>query len=142
MSRARILLADDNASILERVASLLSTEFDVVATVGDGQAALDAIARLKPDLAVFDVSMPVMSGLEAAAALGGTDRPPRVVFLTIHEDQEFVDAARRAGAVGYVLKRDMFSALLPAVMEALSARPQFLEPVLEPPVPPRQARSS
>ena len=99
MSRARILLADDNASILARVASLLSTDFDVVATVGDGQAALDAIERLKPDLAVFDVSMPAMSGFEAAAALAGIDRPPRVVFLTVHEDQEFVDAAAGQGVV-------------------------------------------
>jgi len=95
MSRARILLADDNASMLERAASLLSAEFEIVAMVRDGRAAIEAIERLKPDLAVFDVSMPVMTGLEAAAALAATAQPPRVVFLTIHEDEEFVDAARR-----------------------------------------------
>jgi len=111
MSRARILLADDNASMLERAASLLSAEFEIVAMVRDGRAAIEAIERLKPDLAVFDVSMPVMTGLEAAAALAATAQPPRVVFLTIHEDEEFVDAARRVGAAGYVLKRDMFHAL-------------------------------
>jgi DNA-binding NarL/FixJ family response regulator len=135
MSRARILLADDNASILERVASLLSAEFEIVAMVRDGQAAIDAIARLKPDLAVFDVSMPVMTGLEAAAALATIDQPPRVVFLTIHEDEEFVDAARRVGAAGYVLKRDIFRALIPAVADALSAQPHFLKPALGWPAP-------
>ena len=135
MSRARILLADDNASMLERVASLLAAEFEIVAMVRDGQAAIDAIARLKPDLAVFDVSMPVMTGLEAAAALAATEQPPRVVFLTIHEDEEFVDAARRVGAAGYVLKRDMFHALIPAVADALSAQPHFLKPVLDRPAP-------
>jgi DNA-binding NarL/FixJ family response regulator len=135
MTRARILLADDNASMLERVASLLSAEFEIVAMVRDGQAALEAIARLKPDVAVLDVSMPVMTGLEAAAALAGTEQPPRVVFLTIHEDEEFVRAARRVGAVGYVLKREMFHALIPAVADALSAEPHFLKPELGPRAP-------
>jgi DNA-binding NarL/FixJ family response regulator len=135
MTRARILLADDNASMLERVASLLSAEFEIVAMVRDGQAALEAIARLKPDVAVLDVSMPVMTGLEAAAALARTEQPPRVVFLTIHEDEEFVGAARRVGAAGYVLKREMFHALIPAVADALSAEPRFLKPVLGPPAP-------
>jgi len=78
--------------------------------------------------------MPVMTGLEAAAAVAGIDDPPRVVFLTIHEDEEFVAAARRVGAAGYVLKRDMFSALVPAVVDALSARPHFLNPELGRPV--------
>jgi len=121
--------------MLERAASLLSAEFEIVAMVRDGRAAIEAIERLKPDLAVFDVSMPVMTGLEAAAALAATAQPPRVVFLTIHEDEEFVDAARRVGAAGYVLKRDMFHALLPAVADALGAQPRFLKPVLGRPAP-------
>lgn len=135
MNRARVVLADDNDSMLERAASLLETEFEVVAKVHDGQAAVDAIVRLKPDLAVFDISMPVMTGLEAAAAVADIDDPPRVVFLTIHEDDEFVAAARRVGAAGYVLKRDMFSELVPAVIEALTAQPDLFKPVAEPPVP-------
>jgi DNA-binding NarL/FixJ family response regulator len=137
MSRARIVLADDNESMLERAASLLAAEFDVVAKVHDGQEAVDAIARLKPDLAVFDISMPVMTGLEAAAAVAGINDPPRVVFLTIHEDEAFVAAARRVGAAGYVLKRDMFSDLVPAVIDALTTEPDLLEPVAEPPGPRR-----
>ena len=136
MNRARVVLADDNESMLERAASLLETEFEVVAKVHDGQAAVDAIVRLKPDLAVFDISMPVMTGLEAAAAVADIDDPPRVVFLTIHEDDEFVAAARRVGAAGYVLKRDMFSDLIPAVIEALTQADLF-KPVAEAPVPHR-----
>jgi len=136
MNRARVVLADDNDSMLERAASLLEAEFEVVAKVHDGQAAVDAVARLRPDLAVFDISMPVMTGLEAAAAVADIDDPPRVVFLTIHEDDEFVAAARRVGAAGYVLKRDMFSDLIPAVIEALTQADLF-KPVAEAPVPHR-----
>jgi DNA-binding NarL/FixJ family response regulator len=131
MARARVLLADDHASMLERVMSLVGAEFDVVGAVGDGQAVLDAVAVLQPDVVVLDISMPVMNGLAAAARLGESRQPPRIVFLTVHDDAAFVAAARGAGAVGYVTKRHIRTDLLPAIRLALEGRTQF-PPLVEP----------
>lgn len=119
MSRPRILLADDHANILERVSELLSTEFEIVAIVRDGLAAVDAAAALEPDLAVLDISMPILNGLEVARRLTAIHPSPRIVFLTVHEDVEYREAARSAGACGYVLKRSLATELLPAIKRAL-----------------------
>jgi DNA-binding NarL/FixJ family response regulator len=132
MARARVLLADDHAAMLERVMSLVGAEFDVVGAVGDGQAVLDAVAVLQPDVVVLDISMPVMSGLAAAARLGESRQPPRIVFLTVHDDAAFVEAARGAGAVGYVTKRHIRTDLLPAIRLALAGRTQFPPPLVGP----------
>jgi DNA-binding NarL/FixJ family response regulator len=132
MARARVLLADDHAAMLERVMSLVAAEFDVVGAVGDGQSVLDAVAVLQPDVVVLDISMPVMSGLAAAARLGESPHPPRVVFLTVHDDAAFVEAARGVGAMGYVTKRHLRTDLVPAIRLAIEGRTQFPETVAEP----------
>ena len=129
MTRARILLADDHASMLERAIRLVSEEFDVVGAMSDGQAALDAAQLLQPDVVVFDISMPVMSGLEAAARLFQSAHRPWIVFLTVHDDPAFILAAREAGAHAYVIKRHIATDLLPAIRLVLDGRTQF------PPVP-------
>jgi DNA-binding NarL/FixJ family response regulator len=125
MTRARVLLADDHAAMLERVVSLVGDEFDVVGAVADGQAVLDAVAVLNPDVVVLDISMPVMSGLVAAARLGECAQPPRVVFLSVYEDSAFIEAARGVGAVGYVTKRHVRTDLVPAIRRAIEGRTQF-----------------
>jgi len=135
MARARIVVADDHANMLERVSRVLETDYDVVAAVPDGLTAVDAVDRLNPDLAIFDISMPGLTGLEAAMKLAGLGRNARVIFLTVHEDQEFVDAARSAGALGYVLKRNILTDLLPAVRRALTGRTTFLAPLIADPTP-------
>jgi len=132
MARVRVLLADDHAEMLERVVSLVGAEFDVVGAVGDGQSVLDAVAVLQPDVVVLDISMPVMSGLAAAARLGESEQPPRIVFLTVHDDTAFVEAARSVGAMGYVTKRHIRTDLVPAIRLAFEGRTQFPEPVVEP----------
>jgi len=132
MTRPRVLLADDHGPMLARVIELVSAEFDVVGAVSDGQAAVDAAAVLQPDLVVFDISMPVMSGLAAAAHLAESARPPRIVFLTVHEDPAFVDAARRVGAMGYVIKRRIGTDLVPAIRLALEGLMQFPSTADEP----------
>ena len=132
MARVRVLLADDHAEMLERVVSLVGAEFDVVGAVGDGQSVLDAVAVLQPDVVVLDISMPVMSGLAAAARLGESEHPPRIVFLTVHDDTAFVEAARGVGAMGYVAKRHIRTDLMPAIRRAIEGRTQFPESAVEP----------
>ncbi len=119
MNRPRVLIADDHQAILDRVSHQLLDDFEIVAAVSDGQAALDAILALKPDAVVLDISMPLMSGLEVASRLLTLLDPPRILFLTVHEDQDFIDAAERAGASGYVLKRNLCTHLIPALRNAL-----------------------
>ena len=133
MARARVLVADDHSCMLERVSCLLAEEFDVVGKVADGQAAVDACTRLRPDLAVFDISMPGMTGLEAAARLAETGLSLPVVFLSAHEDQEFIDAARSVGALGYVFKRNIGTDLLPVVRRALRKPPDISGPLTRAP---------
>jgi DNA-binding NarL/FixJ family response regulator len=75
-----------------------------VGTVDDGEAVLEATRTLKPDVLILDISMGVMSGLEAARLLTRSGSKAKIVFLTVHNDQEFVEEAFSAGAVGYVIK--------------------------------------
>ena len=119
MANARILVADDHAGTRALIASLLESEFDVVATVADGQAAVDATGALHPDVVVLDISMPVLNGLEAAAIIRDLPNAPRIVFCTAFDDVEFANAAIAHGAVALVLKRDMLVELVSAVRRAL-----------------------
>jgi len=119
---ARVLLADDHAALLEKVGQLLDREFDVVGKVRDGQALLDAAERLKPDLVIVDISMPVMGGIEATHRLMEADSNARIVFLTVHEDPNFIREAFAAGASGYVVKSRIALDLIAAVNEVLAGR--------------------
>jgi DNA-binding NarL/FixJ family response regulator len=130
LARPWVLLADDNPEFRGIVAHLLQTDFDVVSTVGDGQAVINEAKRLDPDVLVLDISMPMIDGIAAARQLRATGSVGKVVFLTVHEDTDYVQAALTAGASGYVLKSRVASDLLPALNEALSGR-QFISPVLE-----------
>ena len=136
MKRTTLLLADDHSPVLDHLTHMLSNEFEILGALGNGQAAFEAASVLKPDVVVFDISMPVLSGLAAATRLAESVKPPCVVFLTVHEDQDFVDAAFNAGALGYVLKRRMGTDLIPAIRAALAGR-SFVSPTLMPAVPVR-----
>jgi DNA-binding NarL/FixJ family response regulator len=122
MTGRRVLLADDLPSVLATVAKLLQGSFDIVGTVSDGKAALDSTLALKPDLVVLDISMPVMSGIEVARELKKRGNPPRIVFLTVHEDSDIMATCIDAGGLGYVLKVMMETDLIPAMNEALAGR--------------------
>jgi DNA-binding NarL/FixJ family response regulator len=119
MVRPRVLLADDHQAILDCVSHQLANEFEIIGTLLDGQAAFDATLVLKPDALVLDISMPRLSGLEVAKRLSALPNPPRIVFLTVHEDPDFIDAAEGAGASGYVFKRNMLSHLAGVLRHAL-----------------------
>jgi DNA-binding NarL/FixJ family response regulator len=128
MSKIRVLLADDHESTLEWVRTKLNNEFDVVGAVGNGQDAVTEVRRLDPDVLVIDISMPVLSGLEAVALLGPNLRT-KVVFLTQHTELEMIAAALIAGASAYVLKLELSTDLIPAIHEALQGR-RYLSPSL------------
>jgi DNA-binding NarL/FixJ family response regulator len=123
--RARVLVADDHQSLLDRVVSILHDEYDIVGTVTDGAALVKAEADLLPDVVVVDISMPTMSGLEAATCIRRRGSHAAVVCLTAHQEPEIVEAALRSGVLGYVTKTSLAQDLLPAVRSALGGR-QFI----------------
>ena len=119
MGRPRIVLADDDGDFLHALQTLLTSEFEIVASVGDGYALIEAVAAHEPDVIVTDISMPFLSGLRAARQLR-TDRPNiPIVFLTIREEAAFVAEAKKLGALGYVVKRSAVSDLMPAIRTVL-----------------------
>ena len=119
MGKVRVLLADDHETIRARVRSTLCEDFEVVGAVRNGRDAITEVGRLDPDVLVIDISMPVLDGLQAASRLHRKGCRTKVVFLTVHEDQDYVDAAMAAGASGYVTKSRVTSDLVPAIREAL-----------------------
>ena len=125
----RVLLADDSPPMLQAARRILEPEFEVVGTVEDGQAVLQATERLKPDVLILDISMGTPNGLEAARMLTRLGTKAKIVFLTVHKDPEFVEEAFSAGAVGYVIKPRLRTDLLVAVREALSGH-TFISPTL------------
>lgn len=125
----RVLLADDSPSMLQAARRILEPEFQVVGTVDDGQAVLEATKSLKPDVLILDISMGIMNGLEAARLLRRIGSTAKIVFLTVHNDQDFVEEAFSAGAVGYVIKPRLGTDLLIAVREALMGH-TFVSPDL------------
>jgi DNA-binding NarL/FixJ family response regulator len=120
--RPRVVLADDHREMLVRVTALLAAEFTVVAAVADGEALVDAEADLRPDLLVIDITMPGISGLEAAALVRRRGSQVPIVFLSVHEEPEFLLAARQAGALGYVSKVRLASDLIPAMRAVLDGQ--------------------
>ena len=122
MHTARILLADDHKEIRDKVKRYLEAEFNVIDAVEDGRALLEAAARLDPDVCLLDISMPELDGIETANQLKENGSKAKVIFLTVHEDSDFLQAALKSGASGYVVKRRMASDLHLAVKEALAGR--------------------
>ena len=128
-ARPRVLLADDHYSWLDRATSLLKPDFDLVGTVHDGQTLVDASQRLQPDLIVLDITMPIRNGIEAAHEIHESGPDIKLVFLTVHEEPEYVRACFAEGGLAYVKKSRLGTDLIPAIHEALLGRP-FISPSL------------
>lgn len=130
MRRASVLLADDNPEILQYAAHVLAPEFEVLGALPDGESVLRDFERMKPDVVVLDISMGHLSGLEVARRLLQMGHPARIVFLTVHEEAEFICAAFGAGGAAYVVKSRLNSDLVDALHATLAGR-IFLSPNLQ-----------
>jgi DNA-binding NarL/FixJ family response regulator len=119
VAKIRVVLADDHQQMIATVRRTLGAEFQVVRSVGDGKQAVDAVHALNPDVLVIDISMPILNGLQAAKQLQMANCRAKVIFLTIYEGPDFLDAAFSAGASGYVTKARLSTDLIPALHEAM-----------------------
>ena len=119
VTRPRVLLADDHSGMLETLLRLLEPEFEIVAAVCDGQEALEAAERLGPDLVVLDIGMPRLDGFRTAQRLTKCRSGAKIIFFSIHDDEDYVSTAFRVGASGYVLKSRMQTDLVKAIKKAL-----------------------
>ena len=129
MGYPQVLLADDQAEIRERVANMLKDNFDIVASVGNGQEALLATLAIKPDLLISDICMPIIDGIQLACKLRNSGCDTKIIILTVHNDADFAEAAFSSGALGYVLKPNIETDLKPAIHKVLEGR-QFTSELL------------
>jgi len=129
LNQPRVLLADDRGMVLERVRSLLQPNFQVVGTADNGEDLVSEAMRLQPDVIVLDITMPMLTGIDAAHKLREARCCSKIVFLTVHPEPEFLDACFAEGALGYVTKWRLRTDLVPAINEALFGR-RFISPSL------------
>jgi len=117
MPPTRIFLADDNKALLAELCHELEGEFEIVGTATNGQDAVDAVLRLDPDVIVLDISMPLLNGIQASLLIRERHPGSKILFLTIHENGEYITAAFSTGATGYVTKRRLAADLVRAIQE-------------------------
>ena len=115
----RVVIADDHSGMVHQVVALLEPEFEVIATARDGMSALDCIRRLNPDIALLDLYMPGMSGLNIVRTLKTGAAQTATVIMTGYADVELAKAAIAAGAMAFVSKSRLTHDLLPAMRGAL-----------------------
>ena len=122
MPRASILLADDNSAVLTHVSKMLETDYEIVGAVQGGASVLLDWRRLKPDVIVLDISMGETNGIDVARHLRDSGCNSKIIFLTVHQDPDYVHAAMGAGGSGYVLKARLGSDLVSAIHAVLSGK--------------------
>jgi two-component system response regulator NreC len=131
MGRVRILLADDHTIVRQGLRKVLEErpEWEVVAEAGDGREAVRLAEQHRPDVAIVDVAMPLLNGIETTRQI--TKRVPntRVLVLSMHADEAYVTQILQAGATGYLLKDSADVDLVKAVEEAVSGR-SFFSPAI------------
>jgi DNA-binding NarL/FixJ family response regulator len=122
MADPRVLLADDHTLLLGAFEKLLAPECEIVGTASDGRSLVVEAQRLKPDVVVLDIAMPLLNGLEAGRQIKQLQKDVKLVFVTMYEDSDLAAEAFRAGASAYLLKRSAASELLLAVREVMKGR--------------------
>jgi DNA-binding NarL/FixJ family response regulator len=120
----RVVLADDHALVRDGLRAVLAREPDLqlVGEAGDGREALRVAETARPDVAVLDLAMPLLNGLDAARQLGAWDGGPQPILITMHADDRYVLEALRAGVRGYVLKKQAAADLVRAIREVAAGR--------------------
>lgn len=124
-----VLMADDHVLVAEGIGKLLEGNFELIGKVRDGFALVDAARELKPDLILADISLPGISGFDAARQILRDLPDSRIVFVTQHTETQFVREAIRLGALGYVVKQSASSELLTALQNAMAGR-TYVSPVI------------
>ncbi len=114
MSKPRVLLADDHTLVLDGFRKLLEDRCEIVGVAEDGRTLLQMAQELQPDIVTLDISMPELNGVDAARKLKKILPRTKLIFVTMHADQAYVNEAFKAGASGYLLKRSAGSELLPS----------------------------
>lgn len=120
--RLRVVIGDDNPAMLEAVTHILQDEFQIVGALAEARAVMDQVPKLTPDVLVLDISMGEMNGFEITRQLKMDVCPSKIIFLTVHEELEFIRAAFEAGASGYVFKSRMNTDLRAAINAVLHDR--------------------
>jgi DNA-binding NarL/FixJ family response regulator len=135
MSRARVLLADDHPLVLAALRSLVEAECDVVGAVSDGRALVEAASRLKPEVIVLDISLPLLNGIDAARQVKKDQPEVKILFLTMHANLAYLKEALVAGATGYLLKTsardELLGALRDVIRNRLHVSPGFGEEIVD-----------
>lgn len=131
MSRTTILLADDNSAVLVHVSKMLAKERDcqVIGAISDGTVLIKECLELRPNVIILDISMGELNGIDIARQLRDLGSIAKVVFLTVHEDADYVNAAMAAGGSAYVVKSRLSLDLLSAINAVLSDK-LFVSPSL------------
>jgi len=122
MAKPRLVLADDHKLLLDGLRKLLEPEFELLATVGDGRAAVAACEQLHPDLLLLDIGLPLLNGIEVARQVRRIAPAPRILFVTMQTDRIYVEEAFRAGGSGYVIKQAAARELVDAIKSVLRGR--------------------
>ena len=115
MPSIRLVLADDNPAILETLADMLQPSYEIADALSDGRSVLRRVPELCPDVLILDISLPDMTGFDVLRQLKKTGVEAKIIFLTVHENIDFVRAAFDLEAVGYVYKSRIGSDLIPAI---------------------------
>ncbi len=119
MRKPSILLADDHTMIAEAFRSLLEPQYEVVATVADGRSLLEIAPKLKPDVIVLDIGMPLLNGLAAGQQLKQLMPKSKIIYVTMNDDPDLASEALRTGGSAYLLKNSAASELLKSIHEVL-----------------------
>jgi len=127
--RMTVVVADDHALVGQGLAKLLEKDFDIAAVVENGRELVNAVRQFTPDLVLADISMPELTGLEAARQVLEILPKCKIIFVTMHPNAEFVREAFRAGASGYVLKRSAASELTEAIKQVMNGN-TYVSPLL------------